>query len=263
MAKRNQLTALRNGKNAELDSRLSDYSAGAHLSGAASKLRGRVGNWPIYAAAAGSALAMATGASANSIVWGTYDPNTNSVEPKGIGVSSQKFGQFGLGPGYLLLIKASSLALDSVALSVNGGPQNKVHIFEAPGSSGLARNFAISSKIGQSAGPGASSAKIVRAHQAGSDFGDFSSGKPGFVGFSVQTAGHGTDYGWLELEFTEKNGLPYELTAEAFGLETDGQPILAGQAPEPGTLALSLLAAGAAGVSALRRRRTGLKPPPK
>ena len=34
-------------------------------------LRSRIGNWPIYAAAAGSALAMATGASA-SIITGSY-----------------------------------------------------------------------------------------------------------------------------------------------------------------------------------------------
>jgi len=54
-----------------LDSRLSGYSAGTKVAAAARRLRNRTGNWPVYAAAAGSALAMTTSASA-SIISGVY-----------------------------------------------------------------------------------------------------------------------------------------------------------------------------------------------
>ena len=54
-----------------LDFRLSGYSAGAKVAAAARRLRSRTGNWPVYAAAAGSALAMTTSASA-SIISGVY-----------------------------------------------------------------------------------------------------------------------------------------------------------------------------------------------
>ncbi|HVW07061.1 MAG TPA: hypothetical protein VHC90_00675, partial [Bryobacteraceae bacterium] len=48
-----------------LDSRLNGYSAGAKVAAAARRLRSKTGNWPVYAAAAGSALAMTTSASAS------------------------------------------------------------------------------------------------------------------------------------------------------------------------------------------------------
>ena len=49
-----------------LEGQLREYSAA--VSAAARKLHAQIGNWPIYAAATGSALAMATSASANTIV---------------------------------------------------------------------------------------------------------------------------------------------------------------------------------------------------
>ncbi len=58
-------------------------------------------------------------------------------------------------------------------------------------------------------------------------------------------------YGWVSLDLSGP-----EPTITGFGFETDGTPITAGATsavPEPGSL--SLLAAGAAGLAALRRRR--------
>ena len=59
--------------------RLSDYTAVTRVSAVAKTLYRRTGNWPIYAAATGSALAMATGASASIITSGIYPGSGVSV----------------------------------------------------------------------------------------------------------------------------------------------------------------------------------------
>lgn len=82
---------------------------------------------------------------------------------------------------------------------------------------------------------------------------------PGFFGFSLKTRSGQVDYGWIRMEYTEsQNDLPDSITIEDLAFTTDGSPILAGEtgeAPEPATGGLALLAAGAAGVAALRRKR--------
>jgi hypothetical protein len=125
-----------------------------------------------------------------------------------------------------------------------------------------ARNFALGSPIQGSADPGA---KIVKALFSGNLYGNFVSGQVGFAGLSFHTALGNTDYGWIKLKFTGKGGAPFSLQALAFGLDTNpGQTpgtLAAGQVnsdsatPEPGTMTLASLAAGAACVIALKRRR--------
>ena len=76
----------------------------------------------------------------------------------------------------------------------------------------------------------------------------FQPGKPGYAGFSFSYNGH-TDYGWIELEFTEgTNGL-------ANSISLPEAAFYDASAPEPSTGALAILAAGALGVTALRRRK--------
>ncbi len=84
----------------------------------------------------------------------------------------------------------------------------------------------------------------------------------GFAGFEFETSGHNTDYGWIRLEYTlGSNGLADGVTVEDWAYDNTGASIQAGQistgssTPEPSTAAMGLLAAGAAGVAALRRRR--------
>jgi hypothetical protein len=69
------------------------------------------------------------------------------------------------------------------------------------------------------------------------------------------------DYGWVRLVYTVGlNGLPNSVTAVDWAYDDSGAPIAAGDtgsssAPEPSAFAMGLLALGAAGVTALRRRR--------
>lgn len=84
----------------------------------------------------------------------------------------------------------------------------------------------------------------------------------GFAGFSFTTVtDHQKDFGWVRLEFTVgSNALINGLTVIDWGYQNNGAAITAGNegvisAPEPPTADLALLALGAAGVTALRRRR--------
>ena len=89
--------------------------------------------------------------------------------------------------------------------------------------------------------------------------GNFLAGQTGIAGFSFNP-GDGFHYGWIRLLVGEDEiGYPNQVTAIDWAYESvAGQRILAGQTedtpvPEPGSLAL--LATGAVGVAAWRRRR--------
>ena len=267
MAKRDQkITA--NGTVEPLQARLNDYSAVARISTAVKNLHRRMGNWPIYAAATGSALAMATGASANNIQTFTYDTSNNSVTPLGSSVASSKQAFFGVGNAHVVIRANSGLSVTAnsalspfAVLSVSG--INPMGIFQANGNHQNLRNFAAGDKISSGAGSTALGGRIVNAFFSGSATGDFHAGVTGYAGLAIKTqGGQDFNYGWLKLVFTAVDGLPHTLTALSYGIElTPHMAINAGQisddaaTPEPGTMALALLAAGAAGVMALRRRR--------
>jgi hypothetical protein len=256
MAKRDFRTAAREGS--QLNERLIDYTAVTRIASKAKTLYRRAGNWPIYAAATGSALAMATGASA-SIISGVYPGSGIAVNPGG------PVSQVGLIPGlsvklHALSNKGASVSTHTAALQLLASHEN---IFFSGLYSDQAKKFKLGSPIGT---PGEAShvghTENVQRFFLGSGSGNFASGQVGFVGLSFANLGN-TDYAWIELEFTDKGGFPYFLDALAFGVDTDpGQlpgSFEAGQtgpsAPEPGTMSLAILAAGAAGVMALRRRR--------
>src|SRR5277367_1833326 len=69
----------------KLQSGLQAYADSVEASGALTGFRQRLGNWPVYAAAAGSALAFSTSATANTIVF------------DGPGIDAGSFGVFLIG----------------------------------------------------------------------------------------------------------------------------------------------------------------------
>lgn len=247
-----------------LDFRLSGYSAGAKVAAAARRLRSRTGNWPVYAAAAGSALAMTTSASA-SIISGVYTgtgPNGGvSVRPLANGHSSVKGLLFGLGEINIKAQSGTNVFGHFTNFSAEGILPLK--IFEAGSYGQYAKNFGFGGQISSAAGVlAASGARIARALFTSSSAGSFHPGQPGYVGFALDAGGGTANYGWLKLEFSfDPQTTQGVLEALGFGYETTaGKAIAAGDTggtatPEPGTMALGILAAGAAGVVALRRRR--------
>lgn len=74
----------------------------------------------------------------------------------------------------------------------------------------------------------------------------------GFLGISFTDSGANRRYGWVRLT-TGANGLPATVVDWAY--DDSGAGIVAGAVPEPGSMALGCLAAGALGVVAWRKRR--------
>ncbi len=243
----------------DLDARLRKYSAMRAISIDVTSVRKRIGNWPIFAAAAGSALAMATSASA-SIITGTYiggGPNGGFVVQTNIPNIHQQLNILGYS-GHLLMnaSQAGNLAVSAVAMEIFTAPFFRSS--NASASASFARNFAGGSKISAGAGSRKSNALEVAFTSGGKYYSPFAAGQPGYLGFALNVGNSNFDYGWIKMDFFLNPQSKLALEAISFGLETNqNQSIAAGDtgAPEPGTMGLGILAAGAAGVMALRRRR--------
>jgi len=87
-------------------------------------------------------------------------------------------------------------------------------------------------------------------------------GSSGFAGITIKAAGKPDIYAWLRFELTNNaNGVPNGITLIDWAYEDTGASILAGQTasavPLPGSL--GLLAMGASGLAAFRRRKTSTK----
>lgn len=88
---------------------------------------------------------------------------------------------------------------------------------------------------------------------AGEGLGDWTFGERGFVGMSIQINAQ-TVYGWADVQFNNYDGSGVgSFTLFGYAYEDNGMSIAAGAVPEPSTFAL--LAAGAAGVAFLKRRK--------
>jgi MYXO-CTERM domain-containing protein len=226
-----------------------------------------VADWRIYAAVTGSAMAMATNASAGVIYFNqavTVGPVANAARDS-------------------ILRQSQSIALKS-AMGGNIGATFKVGLFQDFSSSGnqsgkafmthvspniavlitsaslKLKQFAFGANISTAPGQWKSGARF--AGQASSHTGSgWTPNATGLAGFRFSTTNHALDYGWVRLSYTlGTNGITNSVKATDWAYESTGTPITAGETassttPEPSTTALAVLAAGAAGVAALRRRR--------
>lgn len=233
--------------------RLNSYFANVKATNLADALKRSAANWQVYAAVTGSATAMATNASAGAIV---YDNASVSATVSSLGATSVRNATnvgvdlpnhfFGLG------VKQGFAFGQPQGLAFISNPAAFGFITYRGFVQKLASNAPISSL-----GAFKQSTQFAIAKQPG--LGTWSIAHTGFAGFRFTTSGsHQTDYGWVRLDYTEgTNGLANSITAVDWAYDTSGAPITAGDvgAPEPSTTALAILAAGAAGVAALRRRR--------
>ena len=250
--------------NSNLEAELKAYAA-ANPGSKAAQWSAHLSRWPVYAAATGAALAMATSADANTIVTGFSgrDITINTfLSPTGARTGVQ-FGTLGalsfklafsrhssrppiISSGGLLKVfptEAGSFVLDTAGGQVarfNAGSSLNISLPHA--NSGILHNQQFSYLIG-----------FGTLTNVG--FGNWPSNNTGFLGFELPN----DDLGWLQLKWTGSYpGYPVGLDLMEWGVNTaPGQSLDAGQTynPEPGTLPLSLLALGATGILAWRKTR--------
>lgn len=223
--------------------------------------RGR--NWLLYTTAVGSALAMATDAGAQIIHYGGTPPAATLNAGQGYTNSAPIFS---VGGNRFNLAGADFTSFGAVGLDAFGKVGMLVN--SSSGVQKLSSNAAISSKAGRFvAGP-----HIVKEGNSTFAYGAFNVSEPRFAGIEFNTGGFSSSqstnskeihYGWIKLVY---NGIPDPTSITAIDWAYDMTPneaITAGETsvqttPEPGTAALSLLAMGAAGILAWRRRRAAL-----
>jgi hypothetical protein len=255
-------------RNPNLEAELNSYAASRGAQSA--DWSGHLRRWPIYAAATGAALAMATSADANSIISG-YSGQKINVEP--FQVASRTGAETvvnlgGLGDVGLRLFY--SRGTNGIVFSRTG----QARVFGSHGTVLNATGGELARfNAGQAITQGMSHATNPILHEQifryliGADrvltslgVGQWpTSNKTGFAGFTLANG----DLGWIQLDWTTNGGFPTSLqalnwaveTAPGVSIEADQTDSGPGVAPEPGTLGLSLLAIGAAGIAAWRRSR--------
>ncbi|MGA2038126.1 MAG: PEP-CTERM sorting domain-containing protein [Bryobacteraceae bacterium] len=265
----------------ELDKRLADYSATLRSSRLEETRKQRSGNWQIYAAVTGSALAMATSAAAGTIevksgpinVVAGPIPNVSSVSASVGPLRTQASANIQLNSAQGAAIpvsfrigvnQTSGDGVSNGAAWLNGGSQVGF-LHGTRSATFFVKNLASGTKTSAKAGFFSTGKNFVATQQArfsstgsGSSFArvdpvfayGWAKSLIGYAGFSFSYGGQ-KNYGWVKLQFTTgTNGLANQIEAYNWQYTTEGNA-----SPEPSTFALALLAAGAAGVAALRRRR--------
>lgn len=247
-----------------LESRLGGWDDIA--SQAVSRTGSRSRNWLLYTTAVGSALAMATDAGAQII----HPGGTPLTLPAGQG-GTNSAPLFSVGGNRFNLAGADFTSFGVVGLEAFGKVGVLVNL--SSGVQKLSSNAVISSKAGRFAG----SFHPLKLVNGSYSRGSFSAGQPRFAGIEFNTGAQPTSssannptkihYGWVELVY---EGIPDPTSIKAIDLAYNsvaGQAICAGDGtaclqetgtPEPGTAALALLALGAAGVLAWRRKKAAL-----
>ena len=245
-------------RNVDLDLALDRYCEAAETTRSVRRGPG-LRDWAMYTAAAGSALAATQSADAAVIYsgvqnimvtrtaastgfqTGAVDLNGDSVDDFGLSLVWNSFnataglaGLFGAGGAYMLTSSTGSFG-------------------------GKAQRLSSSSYLNSGLGNLDNQGLLRFANVGGASAGNWPGGNPtatsGFAGIGFFDTGGDFHLGWLRLAIrNDANGLPDKITLVDWAYESvDGDPIHIGSIPEPSSLAL--LAAGAAGVAAFRRRR--------
>jgi hypothetical protein len=237
--------------------------------------------WEQYAAAMGSALALTTGASAG-IISGTLTGVSISVPEVNSGNNNHSANMnFQLGAGgpafgiHLVNTHHSANFTSSFAGNVyrySSFGRRATAQLNGPGvavNSHGAIKFASGDLISVAGSFGTNPNLHRKSTASGGIFsnaGNFPTAGTGIAGVRFSNSS-GQHPGWIRLQLGDSNsdGFVDHLSALAYGYETTGSSILAGATssavPEPGTMALSLLALGSGSILAWRRRKRELEQP--
>jgi hypothetical protein len=241
-----------------LDDQLNAY-AGCRAD-ARSTTAAHLRNWSIYAGATASALAMSTSAHA-SIVY----VNLNNLTAT---LSHGTWGNAlvpGLGHVVLQVSRYNNPPSTFAFAGLEGRHSTYMvgHDIGKPGTEGgFVSNFALNAPItnGMRFVHGGGFIHTTDVDVVGRSRGNFPDGVSGFVALRLPSG----DLGWIRVEWDDSisgHGRADHVIGIDYAYNTvPGQTILAGEGippaiPEPGTMSLALLAAGAIGIAAWKRRR--------
>ena len=233
-------------RNDSLDSQLTAYSAAAEAELAIDAERAKRPDRPIVAysaAAAGAGLLAAQSAEAaiqyTSVNW-TIQSSTRPIDFDA-GGSDFKIRHDAFGSVRLAYVKYISGGATTYSVAVTGD---------------YARRFAADDNISGAGTWDSSSGRLFRYYSAGpTTEGYFQPGQVGYVGVRFNS-GAGMKYGWIHVDVVAAGFT--SIHVDGYAYQDDGSSIKAGEmppVPEPSTIALALLASGAAGVMRSRRKK--------
>jgi hypothetical protein len=212
--------------------------------------KAHLGQWQTFAAVGGASLAAATNADAG-IVYSAPVNLTVSVPTTKSHATARKYFSIGGYKEQLFAFFGNNPRRGTVGL---GSVSSSHRVGFALNASGLAKKYAFGNPI-----------HVLNSYyfpqvqrqdmRTGKIRGSFGPGTvTGFVGFRASNG----DLGWIQLRVSDRgsSGYPNEETLINWAYNNvPGGAIVAGQTPEPSSLALGLLAAGAVGLAALRAAR--------
>jgi hypothetical protein len=219
-----------------LEIQLNSYSAASQASAPRKESQDRSGRWPVFAAAAGSALALTTSATADIFYSGIQNITVTALVTTfndALATHPLKIGgkQFGLtvrhssngfikypefnyagnafaggylaaGPGVGIL-RGSSLGWRRTTNNLLQG---------LGGARRLSKGAPISAGAGAfkgTSGTGKAPLNVAEIYDGGTSIkGQFAIGQPGFAGIRLATGGGNFDYGWIQLEVDGTNFRP-------------------------------------------------------
>jgi MYXO-CTERM domain-containing protein len=258
-----------------LESQLEAYSVAVKPIGAAADWRERLGSWPLYAMAAGSALALVTSAEASTIIYSgpqnvTGHVNENlcancsqhavasiNINGHALGIRIwRRFGYFYSGSSHAGA--ASARGGHGLSIMNTGGEVNRL-VSGAVITSGRVFNGGYNAGVFESFKTG-----WAGNYQFRTVNGLWGQNATAFAGIKFQSAGQ-PHLGWVRIRLQDTNSADTVTAVDWAYNSVAGASILAGDTgsgatPEPSTRAMAVLALGAAGVLALRRRRNATKP---
>jgi hypothetical protein len=229
------------------------------ISGGSSKFRPKnqvpgqdFSKWRIYAAATGAAMAMSTGAQASMIV--SSGPVNFSVFAA---PGNTSFGTFSI-EHHPLIVRVQNAPTNAAGFAaINNRTSSNFQFANLPLTPFL-KNYLAGQPISFTGGVPNGSVPFAAlfSHNSSGSHGAFGPGHgTGYIGFR-DTSEH---FGYIKVQvlFNGVPGYPDEVNIVEYAYNQAAGSINAGQTgvPEPGTSALSLLALGAAGIAAWRRRR--------